>query len=95
MRKKVVSKEMQRLLNRVGYTRAKQRYGRSARPGFPDLSTDDHRDRYKSGNCFAPTPGKRSVPADAKQFPVGMSHKQGPMLITRSDDLAYMGGKKS
>lgn len=93
--KAVYEKEMKKLLDRVGYTRSKAKYGKSKGPDFPDYSVGDHRLKYKSGNCFAPTTGKKQLPPDAKQFPVGNSHKQGPMLIIGTDDLQYMGGKKT
>jgi len=81
-----------KLLAQVGYTRMVERGLRSSRPDFPTLSicptlpTSD-----AVGNGFA----RKPLPADARQFPVGVSHKQGPMLITASDRLEDMGGRKT
>lgn len=62
-------------------------------PSYKPTST-----QYPSlGNGFAPTSGKKELPADAKQFPVGHLHKQGLTLITstKPEDLQYYGGKKA
>ncbi|MEJ6846812.1 hypothetical protein V3589_11405 [Sinorhizobium fredii] len=87
-------RELQKTLERSGYCKLKAKHKKSLRPAFPDYSTNDHRERYPSVGGFGPLPGPQALPPDAKRFPVGISHKQGPMLITAADDLAYVGGKK-
>jgi hypothetical protein len=51
------------------------------------------------GNKFAPINGKKSLPKDAKHYPVGHSHKQGTQLITegmiKNNELQFLGGKKT
>ena len=64
---------------------------------FPDLKCESR--AAPLSNRVTPRIGKKELPADAHQFPVGNSHKQGPMLITpgmiAGGELQYMGGKKS
>ena len=67
------------------------------RSPFPDLSVEQ-----KTASCgcgFAKVSGKRFLPADAKQFSIGQSHKQGPQLITegmiRNGELQFLGGRKT
>lgn len=96
MRHRRPSAKMQRfrekLLAQVGYTRMVERGLKSQRPEFPDLRVES---KYNTsdvvGNGFAPRP----LPSDAREFPVGISHKQGPMLITAADRLEDMGGRKT
>lgn len=81
-----------KLLKKIGYTRMVERGLRSSRPEFPDLSVDTERlaptsDRV--GNGFAKPP----LPEDARQFPVGHSHKQGLELVLPGE-IEWMGGKK-
>lgn len=77
----------------VGYTRMVERGLKSTRASFPDLSVESRAAPTSDtvGNGFA----RPSLPEDAKVFPVGVSHKQGPMLITASDRLSDMGGGKT
>lgn len=87
-----VLKARKKLLAQVGYTRMVERGLKSIRPDFPDLSVEvRHPTSDRVGNGFAKPP----LPEDAKQFPVGVSHKQGPMLITSTDRLEDMGGRKT
>ncbi len=62
---------------------------------FPDLSVEQR--TAPCGCGFAATPRKKNLPKDARQFPVGNSHKQGPELITPGmmSQLEYLGGKKT
>lgn len=88
-----VLKARKRLLARVGYTRMVERGLVSQRPAFPDLSVEVRvaPTSDEVGNGYA----RPSLPPDARQFPVGVSHKQGPMLITAIDRLEDMGGRKT
>lgn len=73
---------------------------KARRPDWPDFygrvpaspCTNGFGDR---GVCVTPA---KEQPHDAKQFPVGNSHKQGPQLLTPDaikTDLAWMSGKKT
>jgi hypothetical protein len=69
----------------------KQRY----RP-FPDLSVEQ-RTPPCSNSIVAFTSGRKTLPEDAKSFPVGHAHKQGMQLITPdavAKELQWFGGKK-
>lgn len=92
-----VHPETEKLLRRTGYFRSLEKYGHSRGPDFPDLKIgDNHRERYPSVGGFAAIPPLRSgLPDGAKTFPVGQSHKQGPILWTAADDPAHAGGKKT
>lgn len=80
----------EKLLKQVGYTRMKERGLRVQRPDFPDLSVEvRHPTSDRVGNGFAKPP----LPTDAKQFPVGHSHKQGLELVLPGE-AEWMGGKK-
>ena len=50
------------------------------------------------GNQFAKVVGKRPPITGAKNYPVGNTHKSGPMLVTPgmidNDELRFLGGKK-
>lgn len=79
-----------KLLKQVGYTRMVERGLKSVGPGFPDLSVEvRHPTSDTVGNGFA----KKPLHEDAKQFPVGHSHKQGLELVLPGE-LEWMGGKK-
>jgi len=81
----------EKLLRQVGYTRMKERGLKSTRPDFPDLSVEvRHPTSDTVGNGFAKPP----LPEDAKQFPVGHSHKQGLELVLPGE-LEWMGGKRT
>lgn len=91
-RKKFVKDQRQKMRDLFGYTKLQEAGLRSTRPNFPDLSVPSHYPLSHSvGNGFAKPP----LPDDAKTFPVGVSHKQGYQLITASDDLKDMGGRKT
>jgi hypothetical protein len=90
-----MDKKTEKLLKKIGYDKLKAKHGQgNPRLEIPSLKTDNHRDRYPSGNGFAKATGKKQLHPDAKQFPVGFSHKSGLQLITQFDDLKYMSGKK-
>jgi hypothetical protein len=79
-----------------GQVKAKNRSFDKPIDRMPDLKSG--RSLYPSlGNGFAPVRGKKQLPADAKQFPIGHLHKQGLTLITstKPEDLQYYGGKKA
>lgn len=90
-------RQLERTLEKSGYNKLKAVHGKSKRPDFPDLSVGDHRQRYPSSNGVGNGLAKPTAAShpDAKQFPVGHSHKQGLELITNPADLPYMGGKKT
>lgn len=93
-RKKYLADQRQQMRDVFGYTKLKEAGLRSTRPEFPDLREGLDRGVPCSntvGNGFAKPP----LPPDAKQFPVGVSHKQGYQLITAADDLKDMGGRKT
>lgn len=93
-RKKFISEQRQQMRDAFGYTKLKDAGLKSSRPEFPDLRAGLDRGVPCSntvGNGFVRAP----LPEDAKSFPVGVSHKQGPMLITASDRLEDMGGRKT
>ena len=83
---------MQKTLISTGFVRLKKEK-RTLLAKFPDLSFENKAPPCRNG--FAKAGFVKPIPPDAKQFPVGNSHKQGPMLITSFDDLQYMGGKKT
>ena len=64
---------------------------------FPNLKMDHN--PAPLSNRFTTTLGKKERHPDAHQFPVGNSHKQGPMLITpgmiAGGELRHLGGKKT
>lgn len=64
-----------------------------ARNPFPNLKVEQR--TAPCSNSFAMVPGKKELPPDAKQFPVGHNHKQGLELITPGTDLRWMGGRKT
>ena len=70
-------KALAETLRKSGYTAAHARGQRSTRPDMPERFASDHAAKYPSADGFAKTPGKRELPADAKQFPVAHGHKQG------------------
>lgn len=95
-RQKQQDPRLAKLLDRIGYTRLKAKHGHSRRPDFPDLTVGgNHRERFPSVGGFAPTAPRAEPPAGAKTFPVDISHKQGPMLMTAFDDPTFLGGKKT
>jgi hypothetical protein len=60
---------------------------------FPNLKVEE---RTSPCTClFGKTPGKRKLPADAKRFPVGHSHKQGMVMLTPGSDPKDFGGNKT
>lgn len=90
-----MTRETIRLLRRVGYFASLKRHGRGSprelRP-HPDLSVRPGPPSLGSG--FGPTPGRREMPPDARQFPVGNLHKQGLELITPGSDPTHYNGRK-
>jgi hypothetical protein len=67
---------------------------RSAANTLPDLSVDRSSSKYKSlSDGFAPVPGKKAEMNNPEGIIVDNLHKQGPMVISRSE-LIYSGGKK-
>lgn len=86
--------DVEKTLRQTGYYRSLEKYGQAVSVvRMPDLSFDNK--CSPTSDRFFPTTGRRSLPADAKQFPVGQSHKQGPMLIIKTDNLADMAGRKT
>lgn len=86
--------QTRQLLERVGYYGMVRRHGHT-RPDFTPPPVRPH-DPPRLGDGFGPTPPKRPpLPEDAKQFPIGNSHKQGLELITPGSNPAdYNGAKK-
>lgn len=84
---KAVSNELARLRSLHGADRSLVRR-------FPDLSVEQR--TSPCSNSFSGSTARRpDLPPDAKQFPIGHSHKQGLMLITPETDPQWMGGKKT
>jgi hypothetical protein len=78
--------ELRRLRNKHGRDR-------SAAYSFPSLLVESSK-RYPSlSDGFAKIPGKREELAAPENLIVDNLHKQGPMVIFRSE-LHYSGGKK-
>lgn len=93
-----MSPETTRLLRRLGYFASLARHGRGdpkkLRP-LPDLSTPGPMHPSLGTGFGVPTPRRKPLPEDAKQFPVGNSHKQGLELITPGSKISdYNGAKK-
>lgn len=85
-----VLKVRKKLLAQVGYTRMVERGLRSQRSEFPDLKVEPaYPTSDRVGNGFARPPQH----PDARQFPVGHSHKQGLELVLPGE-AEWMGGKK-
>jgi hypothetical protein len=89
-------RKTEKLLERLGYYDAKRRHGKVRPVAFPDLRIEQKvaPTSDKIGNGFA----RPALPADAKVFPVGQSHKQGYVLLTENaikNELQYYGGKKT
>ena len=61
---------------------------------LPDLSCPSR--APPCGGKFGPVIGKRMLPADAKQFPIGHTHKSGLEMITPGmmPHLSALSGKK-
>ena len=90
-----MDEETPRHLRRLGYFASLKRHGRGRiRAPFPDLSVPPR--HVPDLSTFRnPTPKRHPLPPDAKQFPVGNSHKQGLELITpKSNPADYNGAKK-
>ncbi len=67
-----VDPRLAKLLNRVGYTRSVEKYGKSVGPSFPDLTVPgNHRERYPSGGSVSPPPA--CTAPSVKAPPVGQS----------------------
>lgn len=63
---------------------------------FPDLSVEQRTAPCSNSIAMPGTPtAKWELPADARRFPVGHSHKQGYQLITPETPLADMSGRKT
>jgi hypothetical protein len=62
---------------------------------LPDLSIVTNAPLCGCG--FSRILGRKTLPPDAKQFPIGNSHKQGPMLVSPGmlSDLEHLSGKKT
>lgn len=93
-RKQYIATQRQMMRDLFGYSKLKDRGLTAKGPEFPDLKLGLDRGVPCSdtvGNGFM----SRPLPPDAKEFPVGQSHKQGPMLITSADRLEDMGGRKT
>lgn len=90
-----MDKKTEKLLKKVGYFKIKAKYGDvDISHPFPNLQIGNHRKKYPSSQGISKTPGKKQLPVDAKQFPIGYTHKSGLQLVTQFDDLKYMSGKK-
>jgi len=92
-RLRLAQAEIEKTLRRTGFYRSLEKYGLPDGLSMPDLSVNNK--CSPTSDRFYPTIGRKQLPADAKQFAVGTSHKQGPMLITGFDNLADMGGRKT
>src|SRR5262249_55505574 len=83
--------------SRVHWKKRQQEIKRLQAKHGNDRSLPDLRVEQRTAPCSNGMRGntaRRARPLDAKQFPVGHSHKQGLELITRGMDLQWMGGKK-
>lgn len=85
----------ERLLRSTGYYASLQRHGRGYKVPFPDLSTPGPRHPSLGSGFGLTSPPRQPLPPDARQFPVGNSHKQGLELITPGSRVSdYNGAKK-
>jgi len=81
------------VLKQVGYDKLKAKHGKSAPVEIPNYKVENpYPLSNKAGNGFKKATGAQHP--DAIEFPVGNDHKSGMRLIVKSDDLAYMSGKK-
>jgi hypothetical protein len=93
-RLEIAKAKVEKTLKATGYYLSKSKHGDVNPNKFPDLTVT--KSRHPSlGDGFDRTTGKKSLPEGAKHFPIGNSHKQGPMLITGADRMEDMGGKKT
>lgn len=94
MTKPSALKEYHQCLVRTGVIRLRAKHRLSGRYSIP-LPTPTS-GFSTSNTCFAPIAPAKSLPADAKTFPVGHLHKQGLQLITPGDlsNLGDFGGRK-
>ena len=82
------------ILKEVGYNKLKAKHGKSERPSMPDLKIDNPVPlSNKVANGFVKKTGANHK--DAKNFPVGNSHKQGLELIYSEVYASQMNGKKT
>lgn len=82
----------EKTLRKTGFYRSLDKYGDGYTVPFPDLSVKSN--CSPTTNIIAPTPGRKELPPDAKQFPIARNHKQGFELVSRKEDLMFMNGKK-
>ena len=80
------------LRDEFGYTKLAEAGIKSKRPEFPNLKVESRASPTTA--LFGPTPAPKPLPPDAKQFPIGHSHKQGYELMLPSE-VQYLNGKKT
>lgn len=93
--KQYIQEERKKLLDSVGYTDLKKKYGKSRRPEFPNYKIDS---QYSLSNKVDENGLRKPRGAehpDAIEFPVGNSHKQGLELIYSRNFAKDMNGKKT
>lgn len=96
-----LQREIDRALDRSGYTALKAKGRKSRRPDLPDLSVEQRTAPTSDLAGIERVGGSapRPLPEDAKTFTIGHLHKQGPVLVTpgtiERGDLQYFGGKKA
>lgn len=89
-------KALDRVLEKSGYNRLKVKHPQLRLNRMPDLSTPSNAPPTSDlSGARGGSTAKRQLPPDAKQFPVGHSHKQGLELITPGSDPQWYGGKKT
>lgn len=87
------------MLEKSGYNRLKAKHPRFKIDRFPDLSVEQRTAPTSDlSGARGGSTAKRQMPHDAKRFPVGNLHKQGPVLMSPDaikNDLQWYSGKKS
>lgn len=89
-------KQLEKTLLKTGYIAIKSKYGKVEIDRFPDLKVDNsHLPKLSNGigNGYKVHTGANHP--DAKQFPIGNSHKQGYELIYSKEYATQMNGKKT
>lgn len=88
------TKFREEILKKSGYTKLKAKHGKSARPEIPDYKVESPAPlSNKVANGFVQRTGAQHK--DAKKFPVYEAHKSNPVLMIRTDDSKFAGGKKT
>lgn len=87
-------RELDKTLNRTGYNDLKAKHGKVSVVEIPNYKVESkHALSNTVGNGLRIRTGAHHP--DAKQFPVGNSHKQGLELVYSKEYVSQMNGKKT